>query len=97
LSGEFHFKIAEIAENPPLAGFVRNLVSRISLIIAQFETPGAPLCHLQDEHYELVNAMEARDEDLAETLMIEHVRHIEDKIDFYREKEAAPLREIFGS
>ena len=97
LSGEFHFKIAEIAENPPLAGFVRNLVSRISLIIAQFETPGAPLCHLRDEHYELVNAMEARDEDLAETLMIEHVRHIEDKIDFYREKEAAPLREIFGS
>lgn len=97
LSGEFHFKIAKIAANPPLAGFVRNLVSRVSLIIAQFETPGVPLCHLQDEHYDLVDAMEARNEDLAEALMIEHVRHIEDKIDFYRVKETVPLREIFGN
>ena len=97
LSGEFHFKIAEIAANPPLAGFVRNLVSRVSLIIAQFETPGVPRCHLQNEHYELVNAMQARDEDRAEALMVEHVRHIEDKIDFYRVKEAVPLREIFAN
>jgi DNA-binding GntR family transcriptional regulator len=97
LSGEFHFKIADIAANPPLASFVRNLVSRISLIIAQFETPGATLCQLQDEHYQLVNAMEAHDEDLAETLMVEHVQHIEDKIDFYRVKETVPLREIFSN
>jgi len=97
LSGEFHFKIADIAANPPLASFVRNLVSRISLIIAQFETPGTTLCQLQDEHYELVNAMEARNEGLAETLMVEHVQHIEDKIDFYRVKEAVPLREIFSN
>ena len=76
---------------------VRNLVPRISLIIAQFETPGATLCQLQDEHYQLVNAMEAHDEDLAETLMVEHVQHIEDKIDFYRVKEAVPLREIFSN
>jgi DNA-binding GntR family transcriptional regulator len=97
LSGEFHFKIAEIAANPPLEIFVRNLVSRVSLVIAQFEIPAVPLCHLQDEHYELVNAMEARDEDLAEALMVEHVRHIENKIDFYRVKEVAPLREIFSN
>ena len=95
LSGEFHFKIADIAANKPLASFIRNLVSRISLIIAQFETPGAPLCHLENDHYELVNAMEARDECLAESLMVEHVRHIEDKIDFHRVTEAVPLREIF--
>ena len=97
LSGEFHFKISDIAANPPLASFVRNLVSRISLIIAQFETPGAVLCQLQDEHYELVNAMEARDESLAEKLMVEHIQHLEDKIDFYRVKEAVPLREIFSN
>jgi hypothetical protein len=41
--------------------------------------------------------MEAHDEDLAETLMVEHVQHIEDKIDFYRVKEAVPLREIFSN
>ncbi len=97
LSGEFHFRIADIAANQLLASFVRNLVSRISLIVAQFETAGAPLCHLQDEHYELVNAMEARDEGLAETLMMVHVQHIEDKIDFYRVTESVPLREIFSN
>ncbi len=41
--------------------------------------------------------MQARDEDRAEALMVEHVRHIENKIDFYRVKEAVPLREIFAN
>jgi DNA-binding GntR family transcriptional regulator len=41
--------------------------------------------------------MEARDESLAEKLMVEHIQHLEDKIDFYRVKEAVPLREIFSN
>jgi hypothetical protein len=41
--------------------------------------------------------MEARDEGLAETLMMVHVQHIEDKIDFYRVTESVPLREIFSN
>jgi DNA-binding GntR family transcriptional regulator len=97
LSGEFHFKIADIAANPPLASFVRNLVSRISLIIAQFETPGATLCQLQDDIYVLVIAMVAQDEDISESLMVLNVQNIEYKIYFYRVKEAVPLREIFSN
>ena len=95
LSGEFHFKIADIAGNPPLANFARNLVSRISLIVAQFEAPGAPLCKLQDEHKALVSAMESDDEALAESLMLEHIRHIEDKIDFNEVSSSISLREVF--
>ena len=95
LSGEFHFKIAEIAGNPLLANFARNLVSRVSLIVAQFESPGAPLCKLQDEHKALVAAMESGDEQLAESLMLEHIRHIEDKIDFNEVSSSVSLREIF--
>jgi len=97
LSGEFHFKIAEIAGNPLLANFARNLVSRISLIVAQFESPGAPLCKLQDEHKALVAAMESDDEQLAESLMLEHIRHIEDKIDFNEVSSSVSLREIFAN
>ena len=95
LSGEFHFKIADIAANPPLAIFARNLVSRISLIVAQFESPGAPLCKLQDEHKALVSAMEAHDEDLAESLMLEHIQHIADKIEFNKVPDTVSLREVF--
>ena len=95
LSGEFHFKIADIAANPLLANFSRNLVSRISLIVAQFESPGAPLCNLQDEHASLVSAMEAHDEDLAESLMLEHIQHIADKIDFNETPDTGSLREVF--
>jgi DNA-binding GntR family transcriptional regulator len=95
LSGEFHFKIADIAANPPLANFARNLVSRISLIVAQFEAPGAPLCRLQDEHKALVAAMESGNEDLAESLMLEHIQHIEDKIDFNEVPTSVSLREVF--
>lgn len=95
LSGEFHFKIADIAGNAPLAGFSRNLVSRISLIVAQFESPGAPLCKLQDEHKALVAVMESGDEQLAESLMLEHVQHIEDKIDFNEVPVGISLSEVF--
>jgi DNA-binding GntR family transcriptional regulator len=97
LSGEFHFKIAEIAGNKPLAKFAHNLISRISLIVAQFESPGAALCHLPTEHEMLVSAMKSGDEDKAETLMLEHIRHIEDKIDFSDRNENASLKDIFVS
>ena len=96
LSGEFHFKIAEIAANPPLAGFARKLISRVSLIIAQFETPGSTDHLLHGEHHELVDAIGAGDAERAEALMLEHVQHIEDKIDFNEVKQAASLREIFA-
>ena len=95
LSGEFHFKIADIAANPPLATFARNLVSRVSLIVAQFESPGAALCKLQDEHRALVDAMEAGDESRAESMMYEHIQHIEDKIDFNEVPSSVSLRDIF--
>ncbi len=96
LSGEFHFKIAEIAANPPLADFARKLISRVSLIIAQFEAPGSTDHLLHGEHHELVDAIGAGDAERAEELMLEHVQHIEDKIDFNEVKQAASLREIFA-
>ncbi len=97
LSGEFHFKIAAIASNPPLADFARKLTSRVSLIIAQFEAPGTTDHLLHDEHRGLADAIEAGDADRAEALMLEHVQHIEDKIDFNEVKQAASLREVFGA
>ena len=37
------------------------------------------------------------DEDKTEALMLEHIRHIEDKIDFSDQNENASLKDIFVS
>ena len=95
LSGEFHFKIADIAGNAHLRRFVRNLISRVSLIVAQFESPGQPLCKLQNEHKMLVAALKDRDKQRAESLMLQHVQHIEDKINFNEVPVGASLRAVF--
>lgn len=97
LSGEFHFKISEIADNQPLADFSRKLVSKVSLIIAQFETPGSPGCILHDDHRALVEALGTGNHGLAEQLMYEHVNHIEAKISFDKVEEVISLRDIFNS
>lgn len=95
LSGELHLYLAEYGGNAFLAGFMRSLVSRCSLIIAQYEaTDRHSFPH--SEHEAILDAIEAGDEALAVQLMAVHIQHIEDKIDV-REKPAAPdLTVIFA-
>jgi DNA-binding GntR family transcriptional regulator len=74
LSGEFHLLIAEVAGNQILSDMLRDLVSRSSLIIAVYQTPGSPCCP-PDEHRELANALERRDPRVAD-LMSRHLEHV---------------------
>jgi DNA-binding GntR family transcriptional regulator len=74
LSGEFHLIVAEMAGNQILADMLRDLVSRSSLIIAVYQTPGTPCCP-PDEHRELALALERRDSRVAE-LMIQHLDRV---------------------
>jgi DNA-binding GntR family transcriptional regulator len=53
---------------------LRDLVSRSSLIIAVYQTPGAPCCP-PDEHRELANALERRDPRVAD-LMSRHLEQV---------------------
>lgn len=64
LSGEFHLQLAAYGGNPILAGFLRELVSRSSLIIAVYETPGGPDCAF-DEHEKIIDALAAGDGETA--------------------------------
>jgi DNA-binding GntR family transcriptional regulator len=73
-SGEFHLIIAEIAGNQILIDMLRDLVSRSSLIIAVYQTPGARSCP-QDEHRELALALERR-EPRAVPLMMRHLERV---------------------
>lgn len=80
LSGEFHQILAALAGNRVMAEFVRELVSRTSLIIALYESPGAVPCS-QHEHGDIIGALAARDGQRAAALMDHHLRHIEEQIE----------------
>jgi DNA-binding GntR family transcriptional regulator len=95
LSGDFHLVIAEVAGNHILLELLRDLISRSSLIIAVYRTPGSAPCP-PDEHQELAAALERRDRS-AVTLM---TRHLENVLADLRLEERAPheldLRTVFS-
>lgn len=74
LSGEFHLKLAEAADNSILLEMLRDLVSRSSLIIAVYQSPGTSPCP-PDAHRELTATLERR-ERAAIKLMIQHLDHV---------------------
>jgi DNA-binding GntR family transcriptional regulator len=74
LSGEFHLLLAEAADNTILLELLRDLVSRSSLIIAVYQSPGASPCP-PDAHRELTASLERRERG-AIKLMIRHLDHV---------------------
>ena len=79
LGGEFHILLAELAGNRVLLRFLTELVSRCSLIIALYESPGSPMCE-DDEHKRLVALIEAGRADDAVALMDLHLLEIEARL-----------------
>lgn len=80
LSGQFHKDLAAMAGNTVMAEFVHELVSRTSLIIALYESPGAVPCS-QTEHGDIIAALRAGDAARAAHDMDHHLRHIEMQIE----------------
>jgi DNA-binding GntR family transcriptional regulator len=80
LSGDFHRELAAQAGNEVLRNFINELISRTSLIIALYESPGAVPCSYS-EHKEIVDALRRRDGKRASQYMDHHLQHIEAQID----------------
>ena len=95
MSGEFHRILGEIGQNDVLGDFVKELVLRSSLIIGLYAPMSARLCEDQ-EHREIVDAIEAGDEAKAIDLIDAHLRHLEDSIQFEKDGESDDLREILA-
>ena len=83
LSGEFHQLIADIAGNRFLAKTMRELETLTCLVIILYDAPNVPACPYH-EHSDLVDVIEARDEQRAADHMVEHLRHVEASLDFQR-------------
>jgi DNA-binding GntR family transcriptional regulator len=72
LSAAFHNMVAELADQPILAGFVRELVSRSSLIVALYWRRSDATCE-RHAHHALVDAIETGAADRAADLMQSHL------------------------
>lgn len=96
LSGQFHIEIARIADQATIAAFISELISRSSLIIALYWQRRAALCESQ-AHHALISAFAARDGDLAEELMKNHLLDLVTSLDL-RNKTSMPgsLQEALG-
>jgi DNA-binding GntR family transcriptional regulator len=96
LSGEFHLLIAEMVGSPPLLKLMRELSSLTCLIILLYDSPNVPACP-NHEHSLITEAIEKRDADLAVSLLISHLDHIEATLDLsVGEEQEVDLHEIFG-
>jgi DNA-binding GntR family transcriptional regulator len=75
LAGEFHILLAGLAGSPVLLAFVRELVSRSSLILALYGRPHSPECGAR-EHRGLVDALRRGDAEAAAGLMAAHLDEV---------------------
>lgn len=75
-SRSFHMKIAEYAANEILRETLHNIMSRSSLSASLYGVPSNPGCLCQD-HYEILDAIAAKDADKAEELMVAHLDEME--------------------
>lgn len=96
LSGEFHVEIARIADQATIEAFIRQLVSRSSLVIALYWRRKNALCE-SHAHHALVEALRTHNEDEAEGLMKGHLLDLISQLDL-REmpKTNQSLRDAFA-
>jgi len=95
LSGEFHRRLARLAGNNVLYGFLNELISRTSLILALYESPGAVPCS-HNEHAEIVSALKRRDVKKAVQYMEHHLQHIEAQIELTETHQRVDFNKLFG-
>lgn len=95
LSGDFHRQLARLAGNSVLDSFLNELISRTSLIIALYESPGAVPCS-HGEHMEIVGALRRRDVKKAAQFMDHHLQHIEAQIELSEDYVRVDFKSMFG-
>ncbi|MFK7765011.1 MAG: GntR family transcriptional regulator [Roseobacter sp.] len=95
LSGTFHCEIARIANQKTIEVFIRELVSRSSLVIALYWSRRNALCE-SHAHHALLDALETHDGDSAEELMKGHLLDLVSQLDLRETPHhAISLRDAF--
>lgn len=93
LSGDFHLEIARIADQQTIEHFLKQLISRSSLVIALYWKRRNALCE-NNSHHIIVEALRNKDGSVAEDLMTGHLLDIYSQLDLREyEEESISLRE----
>jgi DNA-binding GntR family transcriptional regulator len=79
LSGGFHLLLVDALGNAELSRFLRELLSRSSLMVSAYEPARLSPCGV-DEHTAIAEALRARATERAVALSREHFVHIEDRL-----------------
>jgi DNA-binding GntR family transcriptional regulator len=80
LSGEFHLLAARLAGNEVLTRFLRELISRTSLVLTLHGHHNSAQCGI-DEHRAIIDALKACDAEQAAAAMVQHLTAIADRTD----------------
>ncbi len=94
LSGEFHLLLADLAGNDVLASYMKELVSRTSLIISLYQQTASSACSF-DEHTEIIDALAAGDAPRAKKLMDDHIAACEAQLVIDPQQPNSDLAQIF--
>ncbi|MFM0075210.1 GntR family transcriptional regulator [Paraburkholderia sediminicola] len=95
LASGFHMRIAALAGNSILQNYLKELVSRCSLIVGVYEPPGHAPCE-HAEHATIVDCIEARDAAGAMAHMEAHLRDIQERIETSRMRGEKSLGQLLG-
>lgn len=79
LSGAFHVHLVDALGNPELSRFLRELLSRSSVMVSVYEPASQSICAV-DEHGAIVEALRARVLTRAINLSRHHFHHVEQRL-----------------
>ena len=94
-TGKFHLLLAEIAGNQVLLDFLQQLIARSSLILEKFETHDNQTCQ-EGDHAEIVRLIAEGKKGEVQDLMDQHLRAIEQVLNFKRKVKPTDLSEVFA-
>ena len=95
LSGEFHILLGELGGNSILAGLIRQLVARTSLVVSLYQIPDVMSCWHED-HRAMLKHLEQHRAAAAVALMRRHLANVEESLDLNRRRnERFDLRAIY--
>ncbi|MBU4609519.1 GntR family transcriptional regulator [Achromobacter sp. GG226] len=95
LASRFHLTVCRLGRNPILQGYLEEIVSRCSLIVALYQPPGNACCE-HDEHEAIVAAIARGDADEAVRLTEVHLRALEQNVCLHGAAPAPGLKELLG-
>lgn len=96
LSGAFHLLLVDRLGNPDLSRFLRDLLSRSSVMVSVYEEAAQSICGV-DEHRMIVEALRLRDAARAVEVSRHHFLHVEERLRFEGEAVVVPdLAAVFA-